>query len=273
MDFNFGCVLIQFTAYRLQRGRRPPRRTHAASLRAPRSTFAAAPDPRAGLSQGVRSRGAVKLRGVPRGPQGRADGPAGCRRAIPRRGLFRRHGTLQRQLCRGGLFQDLLRVFSGSVWPTGRAGLGAPEVRSVVYSGGLGCPSSSHTVNQDSPSLCGRISLQDILQAKACRMSVEWGRAGQRGWRRGARGRSVKLPWALNPVQMAFWTIPDTLCAPSRVPFHPVRSERRPSRVQSLRIWSPCESSSSLFFTVFTWRSGEFRQSAFSLLVSLLVLR
>ncbi len=143
---DFGCVLIQFTAYRLQRGRRPPRRTHAASLRAPRSTFAAAPDPRAGLSQGVRSRGAVKLRGVPRGPQGRADGPAGCRRAIPRRGLFRRHGTLQRQLCRGGLFQDLLRVFSGSVWPTGRAGLGAPEVRSVVYSGGLGCPSSSHTV-------------------------------------------------------------------------------------------------------------------------------
>jgi len=186
---DFGCVLIQFTAYRLQRGRRPPRRTHAASLRAPRSTFAAAPDPRAGLSQGVRSRGAVKLRGVPRGPQGRADGPAGCRRAIPRRGLFRRHGTLQRQLCRGGLFQDLLRVFSGSVWPTGRAGLGAPEVRSVVYSGGLGCPSSSHTVNQDSPSLW-----QDIFAGHPAGKGLQdVRRVGQSG----AEGVEERGSWAV----------------------------------------------------------------------------
>ena len=61
-----------------------------------------------------------------------------------------------------------------------------------------------------------------------------------------------------NPVQMACWTIPDTLCAPPRAPFDPVRSERRPSGVQSLRmvsgrelllgLWRP---PLALFFTVF----------------------
>ena len=85
-----------------------------------------------------------------------------------------------------------------------------------------------------------------------------------------------------NPVQMACWTIPDTLCAPPRAPFDPVRSERRPSGVQSLRMVSGRELLLGLwrpplalffFFTVFTWRSGEFRQSVVSLLVSLLVLR
>ena len=58
---------------------RPPRRTHAASLRAPRSTFAAAPDPRAGLSRGGRSRRVVQ---APRRPL-RTPGPPGRARGVP----------------------------------------------------------------------------------------------------------------------------------------------------------------------------------------------
>ena len=70
---------------------------HAASLRAPRSTFAAAPDPRAGLSRGGRSRRVVQApqrpprtpgprgrgRGVPEG--GRSTCPTAWRRRQPRR--------------------------------------------------------------------------------------------------------------------------------------------------------------------------------------------
>ena len=146
--------------YRLQRGRRPPRRTPAASLRAPRSTFAAAPDPRAGLSRGGRSRRAVQ---TPRRPP-QTPGPHGRSRRVPEGDPAERavppgsrpHGSLH--FVEAGCSinsQDLLRVFSGSVWPTGRAALGAPEVRAGVCSGGLDRPSSSHTVlvvNQDSPS-------------------------------------------------------------------------------------------------------------------------
>ena len=71
----FGLTVV----YRLQRGRRPPRRTHAASLRAPRSTFAAAPDPAPGSPAPGGPNASFKPRGVLRGPQGRPDGLAGCR--------------------------------------------------------------------------------------------------------------------------------------------------------------------------------------------------
>ena len=58
---------------------RPPRGAHAASLRAPRSTFAAAPDPRAGLSRGGRSCSVVQ---APRRPP-RTPGPPGRARGVP----------------------------------------------------------------------------------------------------------------------------------------------------------------------------------------------
>ena len=153
-------VKVAFGLHRLQRGRRPPRRTPAASLRAPRSTFAAAPDPRAGLLRGGRSRRAVQ---APRRPP-QTPGPHGRSRRVPEGDPAERavppgsrpHGSLH--FVEAGCSinsQDLLRVFSGSVWPTGRAALGAPELRAGVCSGGLDRPSSSHTVlvvNQDSPS-------------------------------------------------------------------------------------------------------------------------
>ena len=133
---------------------------------APSSSGASPADPRA-------------ARTVPRGAGGRSRGE-GCSA-----------GT---ELCRGGLFQDLLRVFSGSVWSTGRAGLGAPEVRSVVYSGGLGCPSSSHTVNQDSPSLW-----QDIFAGHPAGKGLQdVRRVGQSG----AEGVEERGSWAVCEASM-----------------------------------------------------------------------
>ena len=186
---DFGCVLIQFTVCRLQRGRRPPRRTHAASLRAPRSTFAAAPrPPRRALPRWEVPTRRQAPRRTP-GPRGRSRGvPEGdpAERAVPPGS--RPHGSLH--FVEAGCSinsQDLLRVFSGSVWPTGRAALGAPELRAGVCSGGLDRPSSSHTVlvvNQDSPSreFAFACRSQDVL-------TVEWGRAGQ--WGRGGGGEGL----------------------------------------------------------------------------------
>ena len=93
---------------------------------------------------------------------------------------------------------------------------------------------------------------------------VERGRAGQRGWRRGTRGRSVKPLWAPTRFKWHFGPSQTRCVPPPRAPFDPVRSERRPSGVQSLRmvsgrelllgLWRP---PLALFFTVFTWRSVE----------------
>ncbi len=104
-------------------------------------------------------------------------------------------------LCRGGL-----------LGPTGRATLGAPDVSAGICSGGLGRPPTSHTVlvvNQDPPS-----SARCLCRTSSGRLLC---RAGQSG----AEGVEERDSWAVceaslgaNPVQMAFWTIPDTLCAP-----------------------------------------------------------
>ena len=169
-------------------------------------------------------------------------------------------------LCRGGLFG-----------PTGRATLGAPDVSAGVCSGGLGRPSTSHTVlvvNQDPPS-----SARCLCRTSSGRLLC---RAGQRGWRRGTRGRSVKPLWA--PTRFKWRVGPSqTRCVPPRVHHLILYARSAVPPVSRASAWSPGESSSSAcgvppwrsssLSSVFTWRSGEFRQSVLSLLVSLLVLR
>ena len=209
--------VFEGAAEHLRGGARPPRRAlPRREVPARRSSPAASPaDPRA-------------ARTVPPSAGGRSRGE-GCSAGLPAARLS--------PLCRGGLFNQLTGLAVGlfRVCLAHRArSLGRPRGargRLLWWSGSS--VKLSHSLGRQPRFALTRICLclQDIL-------TVEWGRARQRGRRRGARGRSVKLPWAPNPVQMAFWTVSDTLCASSRAPFDPVRSERRPSRVQSLHMVS-----------------------------------
>ena len=93
---------------------RPPRRTPAASLRAPRSTFAAAPDPRAGLSRAGGPGASFKPRGVPCGPRGRLDGLAGCRARLE-------EGVRARDASRRSCTRYLVQLFEMDRAKTSRA--------------------------------------------------------------------------------------------------------------------------------------------------------
>ena len=232
--------VFEGAAEHLRRGARPPRRAlPRREVPTRRSSPAASPADPGAARTGPRGAGGRKVHV----PDGLAAAAAASSAAGGTTNTHHKYTPARLSpLCRGGLFG-----------PTGRATLGAPDVSAGVCSGGLGRPSTSHTVlvvNQDPPS-----SARCLCRTSSGRLLC---RAGQRGWRRGTRGRSVKPLWA--PTRFKWRVGPSqTRCVPPpRAPFDPVRSERRPSGVQSLRmvsgrelllgLWRP---PLALFFTVF----------------------
>ena len=83
---------------------------------------------------------------------------------------------------------------------------------------------------------------------------VERGRAGQRGWRRGTRGRSVKPLWA--PTRFKWRVGPSqTRCVPPREHHLILYARSAVPPVSRASAWSPGESSSSAC-GVPPWRSS-----------------